>query len=181
MRRHPGLYERATDLGNGHVLTFKFTRDLALVRSVLTHPTQARMSSDDGTHLASWQPSADERVWYVAARGEYRDNPTEVLGIFTFAPQNSVCYEIHAALLPLAWGARTRDALRGALEFVWANSRNLNMGVGVPRIVCAIPAYNALAIRLAKDCGFRAFGRNRASWLRWGTLHDQVLLGISKV
>lgn len=168
-------------------MTFAFTRDLALVREVLTHPTQARMSSDDGTDLITWDPSADERVYYVLVSDPERGKESltkrgvlrpagfseAALGIFSLYPQNAVCYEIHAALLPRAWGARSRAALRGALEFAWRETP-------ARRIVCAIPAYNALAIKLAKDCGFRAFGRNRASWLRWGKLHDQILLGISR-
>jgi RimJ/RimL family protein N-acetyltransferase len=157
-------------------LRFGWTRDFALIRAVLTHPSQARMSSDDGTHLPSWSPSEDERVWYVAAHAG-----DELLGIFTFVPQNAVCSEIHAALLPIAWGQGTRWALRGAIDFFWGNTYNLNMGAGIPRIVCSIPHYNKLAIGLAKDCGFRAYGRNPSSWLRHAKLHDQVLLGVSKL
>lgn len=156
-------------------MTFAFTRDFATIRAVLTHPTQHRMASDDATHLATWSPSENEWVWYIEAR-----EGDELLGIFTVAPQNCVCYEIHAALLPCAWGARTRTALRGAIEFLWSTTSNMNMGAGIPRIVATIPAYNKLAIKLARDVGMRAFGRNPASFLRGGKLHDQVLLGISR-
>ena len=149
-------------------MTFERTRDFGLVRAVLTHPSQVRMASDDGTDLASWSPCEDERVCYITAR-----EGDAVLGIFTLIGQNAVCYEIHAALLPFAWGARTRTALRGALAWSFENTP-------VRRIVCGIPTYNKLAIKLAKDCGFRAYGRNPASWLRHATLHDLVLLGISR-
>ena len=159
-------------------MTFERTRDFGLVRAVLTHPSQVRMSADDGTDPVNWSPCEDERVLYVAARlGAYdpvRHLPAdELLGIFTLIPQNAVCCEIHAALLPFAWGVRTREALRGALAWSFENTP-------ARRIVCGIPAYNKLAIKLAKDCGFRAYGRNPASWLRHATLHDLVLLGISR-
>ena len=156
-------------------MTFEWTRDFGLIKAVLTHPSQVRMASDDGTDLASWSPCEDERVCYITAR-----EGDAVRGIFTLIGQNAVCYEIHAAILPQSWGPGSREALRGAIEFFRSQTCNLNMGAGIPRIVCGIPAYNKLAIRLAKDCGFRAYGRNPASWLRHATLHDLVLLGISR-
>lgn len=153
-------------------MTFARTRDFTLVKSVLTHPTQARMSADDATDLANWAPNEDERVIYLAVTDEtdcvaLRD----LIGIITLIPQNAVCFEIHAALLPCAWGLRTRLALTGAISWAFRETP-------ARRIVGSIPEYNKLAIRLARDCGMRAYGRNRASWLRGGKLWDQILLGI---
>jgi RimJ/RimL family protein N-acetyltransferase len=149
-------------------MEFARTRDLTLVRSVLTHASQVRMSAEDATDVATWNPHDDERIWYIAAR-----ELDEVLGIFTLIPQNACCYEIHAALLPRCWGARTREALRGALAWMFANSP-------ARRIVASIPAYNRLAIALARDAGLTRYGMNEKSFMRGGTLHDQVLVGISK-
>ena len=155
-------------------MTFARTRDARLIRGVLTHPTQARMSSEDATNVEAWQPSDDERVIYLAATMETACKAfTELAGIFTLLPQNSVCFEIHAAILPAAWGCRSREALRGAIAWTFAET-------GARRIVASIPAYNKLAVKLALDCGMRAFGRNRESFLRGGRLHDQILVGISK-
>lgn len=154
-------------------MTFARTRDFALVRSVLTHRSQIRMASDDATP-ADWRPNEDERVIYITAIA-----PTscaafaELAGIFTLIPQNAVCYEIHAALLPACWGPRTREALRGAIEWAWRETP-------ARRITASIPAYNRLAIRLARDAGMQEYGTNAASFLRGGVLHDQVLFGISK-
>lgn len=154
-------------------MTFARTRDLALVREVLTHPTQTRMSAEDATDVATWTPHDDERVWYITAIAPTQCPAfTELLGIFTLIPQNAVCYEIHAALLPAAWGERTRLALRGALEYSWLHSP-------ARRIVASIPAYNRLAIALGRDAGMTQFGVNEKSFQRHGILHDQVLLGIS--
>jgi len=148
-------------------MTFARTRDLALVRAVLTHESQVRMSSEDATDVATWSPVEDERIWYIEAR-----DAVELVGIFTLIPQNSVCFEIHAAILPHAWGERSHEAARGVFVWMFANSP-------ARRIVASIPGYNQLALKLAKDAGMRAFGRNPRSFLKHGKLHDQILLGIS--
>lgn len=174
-------------------MTFARTRDFSEVARVLAHPTQYRMASDDATPPArDFRPNEDERIVYVAVRGECN----EVLGIFTLIPQNAVCYEIHAALLPAAWGstegnrrraalspdksgdaatpmASSREALRGAVAWAWKETP-------ARRIVAAVPHYNRLALKLAFESGFIAYGRNRAAFLRAGTLHDLVLLGVSR-
>lgn len=149
------------------MLTFARTRDFALVREVLTHESQARMSSDDATDLAAFRPNEDDRIIYLAIF-----DAGEALGIFTLIPQNAVCYEIHCALLPPCWGPRTRLALRGALAWAFRETP-------ARRIVASIPAYNRLAIRLARDAGMTQFGTNEKSFERGGALRDQILLGIS--
>ena len=146
------------------------TRDYRLIREVLLDPSQRRMASDDATDVANWVPNEDERIIYLEARDDFR---RQALGIFTLLPGNAVCYEIHAALLPAAWGYRTRHALRGAIEYAWKQTP-------ARRIVASIPVYNRLAIALGKDAGMTEYGRNPASFLRGGLLHDQVLLGISR-
>jgi hypothetical protein len=154
-------------------MTFTRTRDLALVRRTLTDASQVRMSAEDATDVATWQPHADERVIYIAVTGPTKCVAfTELLGIFTLIPENSVCFQIHAALLPHCWGSRTRLALRGALAFAWRETP-------ARRIVASIPAFNRLAVRLARDAGMTCYGINSASFLRGGRLHNQVLVGIS--
>jgi RimJ/RimL family protein N-acetyltransferase len=149
-------------------MTFAPTRDFTLVKSTLTHDSQMRMSSEDATDAASWEPNEDPRLLYLAVR-----DGGQLLGIFTFVPQNAICFEIHAAVLPLAWGHRSRQALRGALEFAWRETP-------ARRVVASIPAYNRLAIALGRSAGMTQYGVNSNSFLRHGELWDQVLLGISK-
>jgi RimJ/RimL family protein N-acetyltransferase len=150
------------------VLTFARTRDYELVRRVLTHESQLRMSSEDATDVATWSPQRDDRVWYIAVRAYGK-----LYGIFTLIPQNAVCYEIHAALLPGGWGVNTRPALIGVIAWMFRHSP-------ARRIVASIPIYNRLAIKLARDAGMQQFGTNPASFQRGGVLHDQELFGISK-
>ncbi len=149
-------------------LTFARTHDYELIRRALLHESQFRMASEDATPApGAFRVNRDERIVYLRA-----DSEGKFLGVFTLLPANAVCYEIHAALLPVAWGYATRPALRGALEWAFRETP-------ARRIVCAIPAYNKLAIKLARDCGLRAYGRNFRAFERWGALHDIVLLGVS--
>lgn len=123
------------------------------------------MAGDDSTPgPEEFWPNEDERIIYLDAAG---------MGIFTLIPQNAVCFEIHAALLPGAWGQQSRRLLQGAVRWAFTNTE-------ARRIVASIPAYNRLAIALAKRSGFTEFGRNPQSFLRGGSLHDQILLGVSK-
>jgi RimJ/RimL family protein N-acetyltransferase len=149
-------------------VTFARTRDFELVRAVLTHPSQYRMASEDGTPTPQdWRPNEHELIWYVEAR-----LCKDVIGIFTFIPQNAVCYEIHAAVLPSAWGEQSSAALRGVIAWMFANSE-------ARRIVASIPEYNRLAIRLSRAAGMKHYGTNPSSFQRGGALHDQHLTGIS--
>lgn len=150
------------------MLTFGRTRNFVLIRDTLTHASQYRMASEDATpHPFAFRPNEDDRIIYLATF-----DAGELLGIFTLIPQNAVCYEIHCALLPPCWGPRTREALRGAIAWAFANTP-------ARRIVASIPAYNRLAIRLARDAGMTQFGTNEKSFERGGALRDQILLGIS--
>jgi RimJ/RimL family protein N-acetyltransferase len=125
------------------------------------------MASEDATP-EDWAPNEDERIVYLEVR-----DAGELLGIVTLIPQNAVCYEIHAALLPIAWGPRSAEALRGAIAWMFERSP-------ARRIVASIPAYNRLAIALGKRAGMQQYGVNVASFERGGRLHDQILLGLSK-
>jgi RimJ/RimL family protein N-acetyltransferase len=155
-------------------VTYARTHDFELVRRVLTHPSQYRMASEDGTPAPEdWRPNEHELIFYVTAHDSVRSGlKPELLGVFTFVPQNAVCYEIHAALLPFAWGYATRPALRGAIAWMWANSP-------ARRIVASIPEYNRLAIALSRAAGMKHYGTNPSSFQRGGALHDQHLTGIS--
>ncbi len=148
-------------------MTFTKVRNYGLIKAVLTHRTQVRASSDDGTDLGTWKPNEDPAIVYLEVR-----EAGELLGIVTFIPMNAICFEVHAALLPRCWGERTREALRGAFDFLWRTT-------AARRIVASIPTYNSLAIALARRAGMTQYGLNPDSFLKDGKLHDQLLVGIT--
>jgi RimJ/RimL family protein N-acetyltransferase len=152
------------------LLTYERTRDLELVRSILTHPRVYPWISDDGCPPAEeFQPIDHPSVWYVVVREQLSGL---LLGLFMFVPQNAVCWEVHTCLLPAAWGKPAAAAAAGASHW---------MGERTPcrRIVTSVPSYNRLALRFARAAGMKQFGVNPASYLKTGKLHDQVLLGLS--
>jgi RimJ/RimL family protein N-acetyltransferase len=149
-------------------MTFERTKDYALVRQIMVHPKIWPHISDDLAPPASeFQPQRTDAIWYVLAVDECK-----VLGMFAFVPQNGVCWDVHTCLLPRAWGGPALDAARAVAPWIWANT-------DCRRIITTVPAYNRLALRLARAAGMREFGVNHRSYLKYGKLHDQVLLGLS--
>lgn len=150
------------------MLRFERTHDLALVKQVLTHPKIWPHITDDGCGApGDFEPVDHPGFWYVVV-----ENGT-LQGMFTFQKQNAVCWEVHTCLLPSAWGKMSREATHGVREWVWANS-------DCQRIVTSVPAYNRLALRLAKASGMSEYGTNHKAFLRDGELHDLILLGVSR-
>jgi RimJ/RimL family protein N-acetyltransferase len=131
----------------------------------MTHPRLWDAGADDFAPAAEhFEVRVADGIRYVRV-----DDAARLLGIFIFVEQNRICWEIHFRVLPIAWGSRARDALRGAVEWAYQN--------GARRIVTSIPPSNRLAIRFAERCGFAEYGRNPNAVLKGGRLIDLVLLG----
>ena len=150
-------------------MIYQRTFDYALIRSILTLPCFYKFITDDfSVPVEQFQPAEHESIWYVLAfEGD------ELRGLFAFEPENTICWKIHVCLLPRCWGAKGREALQGVFEWIWENTPCL-------RIVGHVPSYNRLALKLALECGMILYGLNYKSIMKYGKLHDQVLVGISK-
>ena len=142
-----------------------FTDDAEYVTECLKSPAVWRMGSDD--FLKDVDPSRLNTM----ARGEdlWVRTPHGVLLGYKI---NLVNYECHLALEPSAAGIAV-DVCKQAMAFVFQNT-------AIVRLNATIPAYNHLAIGLAKRCGFSFIGVNERSILKDGILHDQLFYGISK-
>lgn len=150
-------------------MTFERTHSLFLVRQIMTHPRIWPHISDDACpEPREFRPLDHPGVWYVLVSAG-----AELLGMFVFAPQNGVCWEVHTCLYPAAWGPRAREAARAMAGWIWANTP-------CRRIVTNVPACNRLALRFARDAGMEQFGVNPQSWMKHGKLHDLIMLGISR-
>jgi hypothetical protein len=157
------------DTGVPGNVTFERTRDLALVRGILTHPAIWPHITDDGSpSIEDFEPADPEAVIYLVAR-----DGADLLGLWMAVPRNAVELEVHTCLLPVTWGPRAAIAGREAIEWVWANTR-------ARRIVTSVPEPNRLAHRFAQRTGMTEYGRDPLSFLRGGELFDQILLGISR-
>ena len=150
-------------------MNFERTHDMELVKDIVTRDSiYWRVTDDFAPTPEKWNPLDDESMWYVTAKEE-----AALLGMFIFTPENSISWAIHLCLLPLAYGSKTRLALREVTEWIFKNSRCL-------RIVGSVPSYNRAAVKFAKDSGWKAYGVNEKSYLKHGRLWDQHLFGISK-
>jgi len=150
-------------------ITFQRTIDFVLVKSIVTHPKVYRHLGDDfSPPPEKWEPNRHESVWYVLVlEGE------AVLGVFMLVPLNTICYEIHAALLPVAWGEKGQRVAEGITVWVWANTP-------CRRLVGNVLPYNRAVLRFTQAMGMTVFGCNTRSYLKHGRLRDQIMLGISR-
>lgn len=141
---------------------------MELVREIITLPAIWRSAADDfGGDSGQFEPPDHPAIWYVLGRdGE------ELLGLWMFMPENSICWDVHTCLLPSAYGPVSREATSKMVAWIWENTP-------CQRIVTKVPVFNRLAMALAKDVGLVEYGRNPKSFLKGGVLHEQVLLGIS--
>jgi hypothetical protein len=150
------------------MIRYERTFDYSLIREIMTHPKLYGWASDDTSpKREEFRPIQDSRIWYVLA---YEGDA--LLGMFMYVPQSAVCWEVHCCLLPAAWGKHSRVALAHSFRWIWALT-------SCRRIVASIPAYNRLAVKLARLAGMTEYGRNAASFLKHGSLHDQICFGVS--
>lgn len=147
------------------ILRFEPTRDMDLVRQVVTHPRLYRVISDDKAPApADYQP--DPALDYVKVlRGE------DLLGLFALLKMPEA-WEVHTCLLPLAWGAAVEIG-RAFLAWLWENT-------DCPRLASVAPLGNRLAIRLARLCGMEQTGIASAAWRKANVVQDALIFEIGR-
>ena len=105
-------------------------------------------------------------MWVMVSEGDTS------LGVFMLNPLNCICYEVHTALLPEAWG-RSVEITKDGVLWLFENTP-------CRRVITNVPEYNRKALLLAKKTGMVQFGINPKSFLKNGVLYDQIMLGLSK-
>lgn len=155
------------------MITFERSEDYELIRQILTHPRLYPHLSDDFSPApGEYRPQEHPAIWYVIVR-DVDEGREELLGLWMFVPTNGVCWEVHTALLPIAWGERGQIASLMLPPWIWEHTH-------CRRIITNVPSSNRLALHFALKAGMRIFGVNEASFLKHGVLCDQTLLGISR-
>lgn len=150
------------------MITFERSTDYRLIKRILTHPKiYPHISDDQSPPVGRYEPVRNDAIWYVVPR-----SGAIPLGIWMFVPQNGVCWEVHTALLPEAWGGIGLEAARILPTWIWANTT-------CRRIITTVPSTNRLALRFALRAGMKMYGVNEASYMKGGKLCDQVCLGLS--
>lgn len=149
-------------------MTFAPTGDMALVKSIITHPKIWPYVSDDySPPPEDFSPPQAEGITYLLVSEDNED-----LGCFILHPHSSTTWEVHTCLLPVVWG-RSDEATKGGTEWVWANLPCL-------RLITNVPTPNKLALRLAKRSGMCQFGLNPDSFVKGGKVYAMFMLGISR-
>jgi RimJ/RimL family protein N-acetyltransferase len=143
--------------------------DYGLIRAIMTQPALYKHLSDDGSPPANeYRPIESDAIWYLVVW-----DANTLLGLWMLVPQNSICWEIHTALLPHAWGERAHRAAQVMLAWIWENTP-------CRRIITNVPVDNRLAFHFALDAGMEVYGKNEDSFLKGGKLLDQICLGITR-
>lgn len=150
------------------MITLERTRDMELVRQIVTHPSVYGRSSDDSAPPPDkFMPVDSEAVYWIVARDD-----GELLGAWMLHPHNMICYEIHTCLWPCAYGPRALIAADGVRKWIWNNTP-------CRRIITNVPEDNRIALRFALRAGMKVFGFNEKSIMKHGEVIGQVMLGIS--
>lgn len=145
------------------------TKDLGLIRSIITNPAiYGRMSDDFAPPPDQYQPIENEEMVYVAV-----EVAGVTQGIWAFIPHNRIMYEAHTCLLPAAWGAVASVAAKLMAEWMWRETQ-------CRRLITSVPEFNRTALRFARSAGMTEWGRNPMSYQKHGRLYDQIMLGMSK-
>ena len=139
------------------------TRDMALVKSILSHPKILPHIGEDGADPGPLDH--DGLHWLLVS-------DPEPAGVFLLHARTSVCMEMHTCLLPRIWGKGANQAAQLLLARVFG-------AMGVKKLVTSVPVTNRAALRFAKAHGLQVEGTNRASYLKHGQLVDQIELGIT--
>ena len=157
------------------MIHFERSFDYELIRKIITHPRIYKHLVDDRCPPPEeYSPPQGEHIWYILVHDIYPDaGPEELLGCWIIHPHNSICYEIHTALLPNAWGETAHRAVRLVFEWIWEHTPCL-------RLITTVPYPNRLALHFAYRAGMTVYGTNHQSWLQDGKLWDQICLGINK-
>ena len=142
------------------------TLDEAKIKTTVTHPAIWPHVSDDSCKVDDYTPHMNGVLWLEVVEDQS-------LGVYLVHPHNSVTYEIHTCLLPIAWGSKARQAGKLVLDWMFANTP-------CQKVITQVPQTNALALRYAKRCGMVVEGNNRQSFLKNGQLLDMTQLGITK-
>lgn len=154
---------------------FRRTDDYAEIATCITEPSVFRQVSDDGAPPPQeYWPAIAADIWYVRcdvrAAGIF-------CGVFALHPKNAVTWEVHTCLRPIARGM-AGQIVQALIPWIWENIEQNE--IQIQRLVTQVPDWNRLALKLAGVAGMTEYGRNPASWLKNGILHDVIELGISR-
>lgn len=151
------------------MVEFCRTTDYKVVWSILTASDVYPLIGDDFAP-PWWRFQVNEHpdIWYVTVH-----NTGGTIGMFSLIPQNRVCWELHAVMLPWAGTQEKWEAARFLPAWLADHTE-------CRRLTAAVPACNGPAIVYGTHgIGMRCVGRQAAAFMKGGQLQDLILLGRS--
>jgi hypothetical protein len=152
-------------------LTCLRTRNLDLVRSIVTHPKiWPNVIDDYSPPQEAWVPNPSESVCYVLVL-----DGNEALGVVAFLSLSHIIFEIHPLFFPETWWSnRAKAAALASIDWIWKNT-------DCQRIVGNVPLLkHRTKLRFPAELGMVQHGINVKSFMKNGQLVDQVEFGISR-
>lgn len=152
-------------------MQFARTRDLDVVKKIVTFPKLYSMMGDDSLPpREQFEPNAHPAIHYVTVEARERG----ILGMFMLCPENSVCWQLHVTMLP--W-AKAQEKWSAAREFIpW-----LQENTECRRLTASVPSFNRRAVIYGiQGLGMKYVGRQPRAFAKFGELHDLILLGRSQ-
>ena len=143
--------------------------DYPLIRSLLVHPEIYPGISDDFSPAPDKvQPIQNDAIIYLLAYDAF-----DLRGMFMLVPESHCVYEFHTCLLQKGRGSYGFETGRAMIRWVWENTPCM-------RLTTKLPEFNRGGAVFAQKIGITEFGRDPASYMKNGTLHARILLGISR-
>ncbi len=150
------------------MVTLERTRDMSLVKRIVTHPSVWEPSRDDFSgNPEDYDPPADGAVYVAVMYGDV------ARGVFALVPRTHIRYEIHTMLLSSLSAWRKMEAAAQMKQWVFANTP-------CQRLSTEVPTCNPAALGFAKHFGMEQSGIESKCFMRDGKLHDVIVLGLNR-
>lgn len=145
------------------------TSDMNLVRLIITSPEIWDHAVEDGVKKELYIPSYDDQSCWLLC-----EINNEIAGAIYVCNANTNTLIIHPNILK-KYRKFCRDVIHSFLKWF----------LQLPSFICklnvAIPECRKIVYNLAKRIGFVDEGINRKSYCKNGMMHDQYLLGLTRL
>ena len=151
------------------MITLHRTKSMGLVASIMRHPRlYPSLTGESPVPPEDFQPNSDPNIHYMVAMQK-----GEILGLFITHPLNPVCWEMHHAILPKAWGP-TADLIGEAFERWIFTETDCQVVIGFT------PLHNLPACKYARRRDMREVGRIPHGSRKNGKLYDMIVFSKTK-
>jgi len=143
--------------------------DREMVQAVLTDDSVWPFITEDNTPDEARDSIAE---LYLGNQQVHVVNPAPGV-VFLLLPFNATTGIVHTAIIESARGRGAIDSTKMAIEWAFKNT-------AYRKIITVVPAFNRRALLFALKAGMKKEGCITRSFSKYGQLHDQFILGLSR-